>query len=973
VNEQNNLEDQHIAWTPSPEVIERAQLTKFMRQVGVSTWDELYQFSIRDVGRFTEEVLKFLDIKFDPTYDKLLDTSNGIEFPTWFSRNADAPVRNEGRFGPKHFRPSPSAPPEQPAIADEGVRVPTAGLNITTMCLDRWQTDEMKNQPAVIWEGEEAVRSKPVKYSYTYGELFQEVGECAAGLRYWGFAKGDAIGIHMPMMIETVIALLAINRIGGIAVPVFSGYGVDAIASRLNAVEAKALFTCDGFPRRGKIYDAFSVADQAVRKCPNVTKVIIVDRSDVTPWHGSNPLADWYSELITPNVKYDDWNYAEPTSAEDPLIILYTSGTTGKPKGIAHTHASFPIKAAQDMAFGCDVGKGTRICWYTDLGWMMGPWLIYGALINGATICLYDGAPDYPTPDRMWEFCDRHKVEVLGISPTLVRGLAAAEVRSEDGTRTPSSATNAASAFEDSSSFGFIADEGVRVPPHQRHNLSSLRAFGSTGEPWNPGPWWWLFKAVGNSKLPIINYSGGTEISGGILMGNPLLPIKPCSFPAPCPGMDVDILDENGEPVGPNRVGELVIKQPWIGMARGFWQEKERYLETYWSRFKNIWVHGDWAMRDEDGHWFILGRSDDTLKVAGKRVGPAEVESILVSHPSVTEAAVIGVPDEQKGTAMVAFCVLGNADPLISERGRLQTERGRPRPHEGEARTTAETFANKRGWHDRGYIRHFDGVGIQFVTFRLADSLPQKVLQRLQKELESESLEDPSEEYRKRVEKYLDKGIGECILRIPEIAEIVEDTILNEDGASCVVFAWVIMPNHAHVLLQPLTGHSLSDIMQRIKSVSSHKINKMLQRKGAVWQPDYFDRYIRDGEHFTRTKQYIENNPVKAGLALSSEEWPFGSSSHRSVAASGDADEGVRVPLESELKALVARDMGKPLAPSKIHFVSALPKTRNAKVMRRVLRAAYLGEDPGDLSSLENPNTVTEIGELNQATDDQKN
>ena len=274
--------------------------------------------------------------------------------------------------------------------------------------------------------------------------------------------------------------------------------------------------------------------------------------------------------------------------------------------------------------------------------------------------------------------------------------------------------------------------------------MSSLRILASTGEPWNPAPWWWLFEKVGNSKLPIINYSGGTEIAGGILMGNPLLPIKPCSFPAPCPGMDVDIFDENGEPVKPGEVGELVIKQPWIGMARGFWQEKERYLETYWSRFKNIWVHGDWAMRDADGHWFILGRSDDTLKVAGKRVGPAEVESILVSHPQVTEAAVIGVPDETKGTAMVAFCVKGPTN----------------------------------------------------------------------------------------------------------------FSLLPDDERS--------------------TNLSLSD----------------------------------------------------------------------------------------ELKALVARDMGKPLTPSKIHFVSALPKTRNAKIMRRVIKSAYLNEDPGDLSSLENPKAVDEIARI---------
>ena len=701
----NLLEHQPIAWTPTPDVVERAELTKFMRQVGVSTWEELYQFSIRDVEKFTEEVLKFLDIKFDPPYTKLLDTSDGIELPRWFM--SEPPASAGGQLAGES---STNWPRAHAGGSDH------AGLNITTMCLDRWQTDEMKDQPAVIWEGEDGAR-----WHWTFEELLEQVEFCAAGLRAIGIARGDAVVIHLPMTQDIVTMLLAIGRIGAIAVPVFSGYGVEAIASRVNAVEAKAIFTCTGFRRRGKLVDSYATANQAIANCPSLKTVILRDTVGSHPSFPDDRYIDWHQLLDLhcqqPVEEWKDLYYAESTSAEDPLIILYTSGTTGKPKGIAHTHVSFPIKAAQDMAFGMDAGRGTRICWYTDLGWMMGPWLIYGALINGATICLYDGAPDYPTPDRMWEFCAGHKVEFLGISPTLVRSLAASEPPASAG--------------------------GQSLAPHERHDLSSLRAFGSTGEPWNPAPWWWLFKEVGNSKLPIINYSGGTEISGGILCGNFLLPQKPCSFPAPCPGMDVDIVDENGESVGPNEVGELVIKQPWIGMARGFWQEKERYLETYWSRFKDIWVHGDWAMRDEDGHWFILGRSDDTLKVAGKRVGPAEVESILVSHPAVAEAAVIGVPDETKGTAMAAFVVLG-----------------------------AQT------------------------------ALPASSL-------------------------------------------------------------------------------------------------------------------------------------------------------------SGDET------LAAELRSLVARDMGKPLAPSKIHFVSALPKTRNAKVMRRVLRAAYLGENAGDLSSLENPDTLKQIGALN--------
>ena len=676
MNDQNLLEHQPIAWTPTAEIIERARLTHFMKQVGVSTFDELYQYSIADVEQFTAEVLRFLEIKFDPPYEKLLDLAGGIEFPKWCAG---------------------------------------AGLNIVSQCVDRWMDTDVEKQFAVVFESESennGLFSRAVKaftgsggvYSYaiTYRDLLDEIELWAGGLRQTGLGKGDAIGVHLPMTPETVAALLAIGRIGAIAVPVFSGYGVEAIASRLNAVEAKALFTCDYYPRRGKKIAAFETAKAAVENSPTVEKVFVVHYAGETDSVDYANLGAKYMDTrqLADIGDQNGGGFVEPTLAEDPLIILYTSGTTGKPKGIAHTHASFPIKAAQDMAFGTDVGRGTRISWLTDIGWMMGPWLIYGALINGATICIYDGAPDYPEADRMWEFAAKHKVEILGISPTLIRSL---------------------------------ATRGDDLP--KKHDLSSLRAFASTGEPWNPAPWWWLFEKVGDSKLPIINYSGGTEISGGILMNNFLAPIKPCGFSAACPGMDVDILDENGESVGVNEVGELVIKKPWIGMARGFWKERERYLETYWNRFENIWVHGDWAMRDADGHYFILGRSDDTLKIAGKRVGPAEVESILVAHEAVAEAAVIGVPDEIKGTKMIAFVVL-----------------------KGEA------TAN----------------------------------------------------------------------------------------------------------------------------------------------------------------------------------------------------------LEAELKQTVAKDMGKPLAPSKIHIVSALPKTRNAKVMRRVIRSAYLGEDAGDLSALENPKAVDEIRNISK-------
>ena len=303
-------------------------------------------------------------------------------------------------------------------------------------------------------------------------------------------------------------------------------------------------------------------------------------------------------------------------------MIIYTSGTTGRPKGALHTHCGFPIKAAQDMAFGMDVHKGERIYWITDMGWMMGPWLVFGSLLLGATMFLYDGSPMHPAPDRIWSMVDRHKITQLGLSPTYVRAL---------------------------------IPEGEEVV--RKHDVSSLRAVGSTGEPWNPDPWHWLFEVVCEEEKPIINYSGGTEISGGIVMGNPVVPLKPTALAAACPGIDADVFDPQGNSVV-GEVGELVIKSPWIGMTRGFWQDPERYEQTYWSRWPGVWVHGDFAKVDDDGSWYILGRSDDTLMIAGKRLGPAEVESILVSHPEVVEAAAIGVPDEVKGTALVCFCVL---------------------------------------------------------------------------------------------------------------------------------------------------------------------------------------------------------------------------------------------------------------------------------------------------------------------------
>lgn len=563
-----------IVWHPKPEAVNRSHLKRFCDRHGLRDFAELMQRSTADVGWFTEAVLQYLDIPFDPPYEQVLDLSRGIEWPLWCVGG---------------------------------------GLNISRACLERYLGTPAESRPAVVWEGEEGAARR-----LTYGELAREVNRCVRAIQSLGLSKGDAIGLLMPMTPEIVAAFFAIVKMGGVIIPLFSGFGSSAVASRLNDAGAQALFTADGTFRRGKLVALKPVADEALRQCPSVKHVIVLRRAGNSI--SIEPGRDhWWHELVS---SQSDQALAQPTAAEDPLMIIYTSGTSGRPKGAVHTHCGFPVKAAQDMAFGTDVHPGDLIYWMTDMGWMMGPWLLFGSTLLGATMFLFDGAPDFPGPDRLWAMVEGHRVTHLGIAPTLVRALM---------------------------KFG---DEPVR-----KHDLSGLRILASTGEPWNPGPWLWLFQTVGGGRIPIINYSGGTEISGGIVMGNTMLPLKPCAFSGPCPGMAADVLDENGQPVR-NQVGELVIRAPWIGMTRGFWKDPERYVQTYWSRWPGVWVHGDFAAIDEDGLWYILGRSDDTIKIAGKRVGPAEVESVLVGHPALLEAAAVGVPDEIKGSALVCFCVL---------------------------------------------------------------------------------------------------------------------------------------------------------------------------------------------------------------------------------------------------------------------------------------------------------------------------
>ncbi len=562
-----------FVWHPTPELIAQSNLQRFIEKHALGSYGKLMRRSTTHIAWFWDTVLRDLDIQFYKPYSRVVDLSEGKPWARW-------------------------------CVDGE--------MNVVHNMLDKYAGTPTNEKIAIKSETENGTTR-----TLSYKELREEVNKMAGALRSLGLGKGDAIGVFMPMVPEIVIAMLAIIKIGGIFLPLFSGFGASAIVSRLKDADAKALFTAAGTYRRGKFCAMKPIADEAGLQIPTLQHLLVL-----------NQAGEWLLENLKTsspprglNSSFDE-EPTERTSAEDPMMIIYTSGTTGKPKGAVHTHCGFPIKAAQDMWQGLDLHPDETLFWITDMGWMMGPWEVFGTLLLGATMMLYDGAPDFPEPDRVWSLVDRHKVTALGVSPTLIRALRR------------------------------YGDEIVH-----RHDLSSLRKFASTGEPWNPDPWMWLFQNVGRGKLPIINYSGGTEISGGIVMGNVLTPMKPCAFSGPLPGMAADVADENGKSVR-GRVGELVIREPWIGMTRGFWRDRERYIEAYWSRWPDTWVHGDWAAIDEDGLWYILGRSDDTIKIAGKRVGPAEVESILVAHPQVSEAAAVGVPDPIKGEALVCFCVL---------------------------------------------------------------------------------------------------------------------------------------------------------------------------------------------------------------------------------------------------------------------------------------------------------------------------
>jgi len=477
-------------------------------------------------------------------------------------------------------------------------------VSIAHNCVHRW-AQRRPDAPAAVGLGEDGSRR-----TLTFAELSRDVTRLAERLVELGVEPGDRVGIFLPMSPDVAIASNAIAHIGAVQVPIFSGFAAPAVAQRLEASEAKVVITQEESSRRGKTVPMLAILEEALEIAGSAAQVVLAPY-DLDTQPGTLPALE--------------------VDSEHPYLLTYTSGTTGKPKGVVHVQGGFLVSIAREVAYQADVHEGDVVHFATDMGWIMGPWTVVGVGALGGTIVFAEGAPDWPTPQRIWETVEREGVTSLGISPTLTRALL----------------------------------------PHgdPTSDLSSLRTFVTTGEPWNPDPYRWLFEQVGGSRVPVINCTGGTEVGACFLSPTPIAPIKACSVGGPALGMAMDVVSDDGTSlVGTGEVGELVCRAPFPGMTRGFWRDPDKFIETYWSRLPGVWVHGDWASVDGDGFWFLHGRSDDTMNIAGKRIGPAELESAAVGHPAVREAAAIGVPHEVKGeTAWIFCCLLPGAEATEAE------------------------------------------------------------------------------------------------------------------------------------------------------------------------------------------------------------------------------------------------------------------------------------------------------------------
>ena len=557
-----------IIWEAPDSIKKKSKLTQFLKYCNVSNYDDLEKKSFSDPGWLWDNVIKFSDLKFYNPYKKILDETKGAPWSKWCVGGT---------------------------------------TNIVLNCVDRHKDKDFFKETFIYSEREDGKES-----SITYEEFDKQISKVGNSLKINGFKKGDVIALYMPQFIETYIAYFAILKIGCVVLPLFSGYGTKAVIERLNIAKAKGIFTVEKTFRKGKEIRMFDLVKSDLDQVQSLEKIFLLGKDTgkkIFNWENFNNVSE---KLNT-----------EEMNSEDPAIIHFTSGTTGKPKGCVYTHVGLVSKMSFDEGVLADFKQNDIHLCMADMGWMVGSKSATIASLHGAKMVIAEGVPDFPDEVRFWKLIEKYKVSWTELSPALIR----------------------AQMIKDKKLFKDL-------------NLNSLRIVCTGGEPWTEKPWKWLFEFIGKSKVPIMNSAGGTEVSGSILHCCLHRPFKVGSFNAPIPGMSADILTLDGKKVSTDEMGELVMRKSSIGLTKSLWNDDDRYIKNYWSIIKDFWVHGDLASKDKDGHWFLHGRSDDTIKVSGKRIGPSELESVIVKSGKAKEVAAVGIPDENKGSKIILSIVL---------------------------------------------------------------------------------------------------------------------------------------------------------------------------------------------------------------------------------------------------------------------------------------------------------------------------